>query len=174
MSEARCKWVLGLALGVAISALAVAHPSFADDQEPILKRSRPTGILPDGEFREVEARDDGHLCEDRIKTIRDDIRSQRMSSLRSTSYRRSSTLMNRAVDFATIECVGPGDRDYPIQASGVPNICRFDSINTSNRQITCDSVKFNALDESEQYALIHAMLNAPARTPNSGSSDSDF
>lgn len=103
----------------------------------------------------------GDTCEDRIKLVRDDLRSwihsggsQGLSLPKQISTQQYIDQMLDAIENAKIQCVGQGDAGYPVLVAGTPKICRFDQ-DTEKAQITCDLVKLNSLSESDQYVLVH-------------------
>ena len=103
----------------------------------------------------------GDLCEDRIKTVRDDIQkwiikggSQYLLLTEPLEVPTYNSKMLAQIQKASIRCVGPNDAGYPVEVNGTPKVCRFDRSQEKSR-ITCDLNKFKDLSESEQYVLIH-------------------
>jgi hypothetical protein len=104
----------------------------------------------------------GDPCEDQIKIIRNDlsnwIKNGGPYSLRLpedidvNSYSRK---MLEQIAGAKIQCVGYGDRDYPIQVFGTPKVCKFQTVAGQESVISCDRNSFRELSETEQYLLIH-------------------
>jgi hypothetical protein len=103
----------------------------------------------------------GDLCEDRIKIIRDDLKSWIQkggaahltlpSQLSPVTY---SQKMLTQISTASIKCVGTGDPEFPVLINGTPKVCRFDLV-SSEGKITCDFNKFLSMSESDQYVLTH-------------------
>lgn len=103
----------------------------------------------------------GDPCEDRIKSIRGDLSSWiQKGGANDLRLPRGLTLssyvagISSAIKSASIQCVGPGDLQYPVAINGTAKVCRFDK-DSSFSQITCDAAKFRNLSESDQYMLIH-------------------
>jgi hypothetical protein len=103
----------------------------------------------------------GDLCENRIKMIRDDIKSwiQKggpvgLSLPAGVTVEQYVKQMLTQLDASKIRCVGSNDSGYPVTIEGTPKVCRFDLLANESR-ITCDMEKFNSLDESGQYVLVH-------------------
>lgn len=122
----------------------------------------------------------GDACENRIKVIRDDI-SQWISKgghlglklpngISTASYAKE---MNSQITKAKIECLGIGDKGFPIEVDGTAKICRFD-LSKSISKITCDTEKFKRLSESEQYVLIHHEYAGLAQIEQPNGDDSDY
>ena len=104
----------------------------------------------------------GDPCEDQIKIIRNDlanwIKKGGPYSLRlpeEIDVNTYSSKMLEKVAEAKIQCVGSGDRDYPIQVYGTPKVCKFQSDADQGSVISCDRNGFRELNETEQYSLIH-------------------
>lgn len=104
----------------------------------------------------------GDLCEDRIQIIREDLRSwinqggaQGLQLPAPLTVQQYSTNMLKEIDQAKIRCVGPKDQGYPVAINGTPKVCRFDRNWLGRTQITCDAEKFQAINESDQYILVH-------------------
>lgn len=103
----------------------------------------------------------GDLCENRIKIVRDDIKEWILKGGFNTlnlppgvskqDYRQGM-LMHIAK--AQVSCVSKSDPGYPIQIDGVSKICRFTK-DSASESVVCDRDKFKALDESDQYILVH-------------------
>lgn len=103
----------------------------------------------------------GDMCENRIKSVRDDIKewilkggSEALSLPAGLSRGEYKKGMLQHISMALVSCVGKGDQDYPVEVDGVAKVCRFEKWQRGER-ITCDSDKFRALNESDQYVLIH-------------------
>ena len=103
----------------------------------------------------------GDTCEARIQSIRDDLTAwigkgghQTLTLPASISIEQYAKSMTDAADSAKIRCVHPGDKGYPVEVNGTAKECRFDR-KGAKMLITCDSQKFSALGETEQYQLIH-------------------
>lgn len=105
----------------------------------------------------------GDLCENRIKSIRDDLRlwiqkgeykNLNLPSDVSPSQYEQKMLKELAEGKTRIKCVGPGDQGYPVEHREDPKTCRFDRIG-SKSSIRCDREKFASESESQQYVLIH-------------------
>jgi hypothetical protein len=103
----------------------------------------------------------GDLCEDRIKIIRDDLKAwiqhdgpERLELPNGISTALYSERMLAEMGAAKVRCLGPHDEGYPILVNGAPKVCRFDRSNVGS-MINCDLDKFNSLNESDQYVLIH-------------------
>jgi hypothetical protein len=123
----------------------------------------------------------GDLCEDRIKTIRTDIKSwiekrgsddlSLPSSMTTSQY---SDAMLDAISKAKITCVGPGDKNYPVEVQGAAKVCKFRGSGATS-QITCDFNKFQSMTESDQYILIHHEYAGIAgiESPNGAESNYD-
>lgn len=122
----------------------------------------------------------GDLCEDRIKIIRDDLRSwivrggaknlQLPAGISSGKY---SDDMLEQISAAKVRCVTNGDAGYPVTVDGVPKVCRFDR-STSSSLITCDFNKFQAMAEGKQYELIHHEYAGLADIEKPNGSDSNY
>ncbi|RYZ86925.1 MAG: hypothetical protein EOP04_12855, partial [Proteobacteria bacterium] len=73
----------------------------------------------------------GDLCEDRIKIVRDDIKSWILKG-GSKDLTLSSRVSGQAyagamlaqIDKARVSCVGPGDEGYPVRVNGTPKTCK--------------------------------------------------
>lgn len=103
----------------------------------------------------------GDICEDRIKIIRDDIKSwvekggaRGLQLSVGISYEKYVTAMLNQIEKSKIRCLGRGDHGYPISIGATPKVCRFDRRDGSS-QITCDFEKFTSMEESDQYVLVH-------------------
>jgi hypothetical protein len=103
----------------------------------------------------------GDLCEDRIKIIRDDFRqwiakggaNALQLPLPLTVDQYSSSMLGQMA-ITKIRCVSNGDAGYPVEVNGTAKTCRFDFYGGQSL-ITCDFSKFQSIDESSQYSLIH-------------------
>ena len=118
-------------------------------------------------------------CEDRIKIIRDDIKSwmQKGGSqslvLKDLDQESYVDGMLSAIKQAKIKCVGPNDPGYPVLVNGTPKTCRFD-VNNSGATITCDFEKFQKTSESDQYVLVHHEFAGIAGVEIPNGDDSDY
>lgn len=130
-------------------------------------------------FAGAEGRGGGDLCEDRIKLIGSDLKDwiinrgpDDLKLPSGISVEQYSNAMLDEIANVKIECVGQGDQGYPININGVSKVCRFDK-DSNGSQITCDFIKFNATDESDQYVLIHHEYAGLAglELPNGSNSD---
>jgi hypothetical protein len=104
----------------------------------------------------------GDPCENQIKIIRSDlsmwIKNGGPKELRlpdGISVYQYSTRMLQKIKETKIQCIGPGDNGFPIEVHNTPKVCKFEMEPNQNPIITCDRSGFLALDESEQYVLIH-------------------
>lgn len=120
----------------------------------------------------------GDLCEVRIKAIRDDIKSWILKGGAEFLVLPAGIDNNRYVDKmleviskAKVNCVGPGDQEYPIQVNGTPKFCKFKK---NAMSITCDIGKFSSLDESNQYLLVHHEYAGLADLENPNGDDSNY
>lgn len=101
----------------------------------------------------------GDLCEARIQSIRDDLKSWIAKnghfnlSLTYLSVTQYAQKMNSSFG-AKVQCVSQGDRGYPVEVNGTAKECRFDRTKKGSF-ITCDAQKFGQRSEAEQYVLIH-------------------
>lgn len=103
----------------------------------------------------------GDICEDRIKIIRDDIQNwintggaaglDLPQGVKLEDYRHD---MLKQIKQSKVKCVSKGDRDFPVEINKTPKVCRFDS-NVTSSTITCDRIKFQSMNETDQYILIH-------------------
>ncbi len=135
---------LAMLLSISSAAISFTHPAVA-----IARMGGETG-------------GGGDTCENRIKTIRDDISSwiksggpASLSLPNGVTVGSYSNQMLGAINSAKIMCVGPGDQNYPVQVNGTPKVCRFKHSGSGAQEIKCDFGKFPLLDESEQYVLVH-------------------
>ncbi|MES2769666.1 MAG: hypothetical protein V4596_11035 [Bdellovibrionota bacterium] len=108
-----------------------------------------------------EDRGGGDPCESRIKVISQDIKSwilkggaKGLTLPANISVETYSNSIISQINTAQVTCVDEKDSGYPVQVSGEPKVCRFDR-NDDKSKITCDIRKFQALNEKEQYELIH-------------------
>lgn len=122
----------------------------------------------------------GDLCEDRIKIIRDDLRSwivrggaKNLQLPAGVSSGKYSDDMLEQILAAKVRCVTNGDAGYPVTVDGVPKVCRFDR-STSSSLITCDFNKFQAMAEGKQYELIHHEYAGLADIEKPNGSDSNY
>lgn len=103
----------------------------------------------------------GDLCEDRIKIIRDDFKQwianggpEGLSLPEDVTVQQYSDSMLQQMAGTKIRCVAEGDKGYPVVVHGAAKTCRFD-ISGNQKMITCDFTKFQSMDDSDQYVLIH-------------------
>jgi hypothetical protein len=122
----------------------------------------------------------GDLCEDRIKTIRDDIQkwivngeSKALQLPTGTSVEVYDREMLSQIKKAKISCVAKGDQGYPVIVQGTPKVCKFER-STSESRITCDTNKFKAMSESDQYVLVHHEYAGLADVENPDGDSSDY
>jgi hypothetical protein len=127
-----------------------------------------------------EGRGGGDLCENRIKIIRDDIKSwinnggpESLDLPAGVSVQRYSSAMLNAITTARINCVGSGDKGYPVRIDGTAKYCRFDK-GFLGSKITCDNSKLMATRDSDQYILIHHELAGLAGVEVPNNDDSDY
>lgn len=104
----------------------------------------------------------GDPCENQIKVIRSDlsvwIQNSGAKELRlpdGISVDQYSTRMLQKIEKAKIRCIGQGDKGFPVEVYGTPKVCKFEVGSSEDSTITCDRLIFLALDESEQYVLVH-------------------
>lgn len=107
----------------------------------------------------------GDPCENKIKTIRKDIKKWIIDDRHfdvprlpfRISHQRYSRKMLAGVNFK-VSCVQKGDPGFPVLVFGQPKVCRFDYFENSKKifkKVTCDYNKFMATSAQEQYKLIH-------------------
>jgi len=103
----------------------------------------------------------GDICEDRIKLIRDDIKSwisnngpAQLKLPTGIALNDYSHRMVVQIEKAKIQCVAQGDADFPVEVGGTAKTCKF-SRTFLTSQITCDYAKFQAMSERDQYVLVH-------------------
>lgn len=111
--------------------------------------------------RGTEGGGGGDPCENRIKIVRDDIKSWILKGgAQGLKLPAGKTLdlynknMIAAIDNTKIKCVSQNDKGYPVEVNGTPKVCKYQR-SFNNYSITCDYQKFQALPESDQYVLIH-------------------
>lgn len=104
----------------------------------------------------------GDPCENQIKIIRSDLstwiqnggpKELRLSD--GISVDQYSARMLQKIEEAKVRCVGKGDKDFPVEVYRTPKVCKFEVESNQDSTITCDRSAFLALDESEQYVLVH-------------------
>ena len=122
----------------------------------------------------------GDLCEDRIKTIRADLKtwienkgSEALQLPSGVSQVQYSQGMLNALAGAKIACVGPGDNNYPVEVHGTAKVCKF-NVSAASKLITCDFKKFQSMTESDQYVLIHHEYAGLAGIDQPNGSDSVY
>lgn len=127
-----------------------------------------------------EGKGGGDPCEDRIKTIRDDIQSwikqsgsKELILSKSMSVEDYDEKMSAQIKKSKIVCVGKDDPGYPVTINETPKVCRFDR-NKLASQITCDLMKFENLSESDQYVLIHHEYAGLASIEKPNGDDSNY
>lgn len=103
----------------------------------------------------------GDICESRIQNILADINqwihlggAKQLKLPPNTTLKKYHKNMTKAMQNVKIKCVGEKDKEFPVQINGTPKICKFTSSLNSN-QFTCDFIKWNQLNETQQYVLIH-------------------
>lgn len=104
----------------------------------------------------------GDLCENQIKIIRDDLKQwifkgghQSLVLSQEISHSDYGYRMLQSMENTTkIKCVSSGDKHYPIEVDGTPKVCKFIK-NKDSSEILCDFKKFQSMNETEQYILIH-------------------
>jgi hypothetical protein len=122
----------------------------------------------------------GDLCEDRIKVVRDDIKTwikgggpAGLKLNNGMSVQQYSDSMLNSIGNAKIRCVNSGDEGYPVSVDGVAKVCRFDT-NEKKSIITCDFNKFQAMKETTQYVLVHHEYAGLSQVEIPNGSDSDY
>lgn len=122
----------------------------------------------------------GDLCEDRIKNIRDDLKSWILKGGAKTlqlptgvSAGQYSDDMLEQMSVAKIRCVVNGDAGYPVTVEGAPKVCRFDR-SSSLSLITCDLKKFEGMSQEDQYTLVHHEYAGLADIERPNGSESDY
>lgn len=122
----------------------------------------------------------GDLCEDRIQSIRDDLKkwiieggSQSLKLPTGFSAQKYKDEMLEKIQTTSVRCVGKGDAGYPVTVEGSAKVCRFDRSSSLNL-ITCDYQKFQAMAESDQYVLVHHEYAGLADVERPNGSDSDY
>lgn len=122
----------------------------------------------------------GDLCEDRIKSIRDDLKSWLLKGGAKTlqlpagfSAGQYTDDMLEQIYAAKIRCVMNGDAGYPVTVDGIAKVCRFDR-SSSSSLITCDLKKFQAMSEESQYGLVHHEFAGLADIERPNGSDSNY
>lgn len=103
----------------------------------------------------------GDLCEDRIQVVRDDIKAwignggpNGLILPAGISVAQYSQEMLGKIAATKVACVAQGDSGFPVQVNGTPKVCVFTGVAGAER-ITCDSAKFMALLQDDQYVLVH-------------------
>lgn len=122
----------------------------------------------------------GDPCENRIKIIGQDIKTWILNggprglnlpvNISPESYSKS---MAAQIDKAQVTCVDEKDPGYPVQVKGEAKVCRFDRGDFKSK-ITCDIRKFQALDETKQYELIHHEYAGLAGLENPNGASSQY
>jgi len=122
----------------------------------------------------------GDLCEDRIKTIRDDIKiwitkggAKQLPLPEGMSISQYSKAMLGQLGKAKIKCVGEGDPGFPVLINNTPKVCRYDRT-SSVSHITCDFSKFQSMKEADQYILIHHEFAGLSGVEIPNGDDSDY
>jgi len=123
----------------------------------------------------------GDLCEARIKLVRDDIKdwieqggSNSLTFPAGVDGRQYSTAILKSIEQAKVMCVGPGDDGYPVEVNGTAKVCRFDREWFGNSKITCNYDKFQAMEQSDQYILVHHEYAGLAGLENPNGADSVY
>ena len=137
-------------------------------------------IIPISGFSAIGTRGGGDLCEDRIKTIRNDISSwitnggaKNLKLPNGLSIEEYEEEMQTQINKAQIRCVSSGDIGHPVAIDGIAKVCVFD-IGTKENLITCDYNKFQAISESDQYVLIHHEYAGLSEIEKPTGADSDY
>ncbi|MFL5812786.1 MAG: hypothetical protein ACJ763_04360 [Bdellovibrionia bacterium] len=98
----------------------------------------------------------GDICENRFKTVRDDIASwinkngsSGLELSSGTRTQRYNELMLKAIAEAKISCT-----DQPVMVEGAEKTCKNFVAGGASR-ITCNAKRFLDTDESSQYVLVH-------------------
>lgn len=122
----------------------------------------------------------GDLCEDRIQSIRDDLKkwiieggSQTLKLPAGFTAQKYKDEMLEKIQTTSVRCVGNGDAGYPVTVEGSAKVCRFDRSGSANL-ITCDYKKFQDMSESNQYVLVHHEYAGLADVERPNGSDSDY
>lgn len=122
----------------------------------------------------------GDLCENRIKIIREDLKewiarggpSGLTLPAKMTTAQYSMGMLKELAN-AKIQCVGPSDASYPIAVEGVAKVCQFKK-KQDRSMILCDFAKFQSMEETEQYVLVHHEYAGLAKLENPNGSDSTY
>lgn len=122
----------------------------------------------------------GDICENRIKIIRDDIKdwlnmggADTLKLPPDLSVAEYKDLMLQQIQKAKIKCVGLGDQSFPVEIDGTPKVCRFD-LSEDESVISCDFEKFQSMNESNQYVLVHHELAGLAQIELPNGADSYY
>lgn len=122
----------------------------------------------------------GDLCEDRIKVVRDDIKTwikgggpAGLKLNDNMPVKQYSDSMLNSIGNAKVRCVTNGDEGYPVSVDGLAKVCRFDN-NEKGMMITCDFNKFQAMKETAQYVLVHHEYAGLSQVEIPNGSDSDY
>lgn len=120
-------------------------------------------------FAGTQDRGGGDICEDRVKSIRDDIQKWILNDgpagLKLPDELSKETYALKILLEASrlkIRCVREGDQGYPVMIGKSPKTCIFDRRDEES-VVTCDIEKFKATSESDQYVLIHHELAGLAK-----------
>lgn len=124
-----------------ISSVAVAYLSFASLASAYNK----------------EAGNGGDICEDRIKSVGEDIASwikaggsQGLALPKGVSVSQYNDKMLKEIASAEISCV-----DSKIVVNGVEKTCKNFGADEGVPQIVCNSTRFMETSDSDQYVLVH-------------------
>lgn len=99
-------------------------------------------------------------CEARFKAVRDDMsdwiasgggQKLQLGNVTVSEYQQK---MLSEVGSASIECLPDSDPRMPLTVAGVAKVCLFEKQSSGNK-ILCGYRNFQALDESNQYVLVH-------------------
>jgi len=131
---------------------------------------------------DVGTRDGVASCQNRIKVVSSDLNKwiqqggpKDLILSQNMSLNFYSQAMLTQIKKAKIKCVSEGDDGYPVEIEGTQKVCRFDlDLTTNNSFIKCDSLKFNSLNETEQYVLVHHEFAGLAGIEIPNGDDSDY
>lgn len=122
----------------------------------------------------------GDLCENRIKIVRDDLKSWILSGgsaglklPEEVTLSEYNSSMLEQLDNAVIRCVSEGDVGFPVQIDNIPKVCRFNKFQGKSF-LTCDYQKFQLIAQADQYVLIHHEYAGLADIENPKGADSNY
>ncbi len=125
----------------------------------------------------------GDMCKRRFEEVRDDIKGWitkgGAKGLRLTeplTQEKYEQKMNQYLaDYLTsVDCVGPGDKDFPVEVMGKPRTCKNFFDDSGHPRVVCDATKFLGTSESDQYVLVHHEYAGLAEIETNRGEDSDF